>query len=724
MSALKIIPLKTVYGGSSYSFSEQSAVEFTANEFEACEISTPKTIIKQDSQNTLGRLFDKKFAQEVGYEGNILTIDIIHYYSTTQGKIEGLMDNDYTGFKVYYRNEEEPTTFKYCALSKETTKSYAFGNESAYVVTRLIFYEIENDANIASQGDVVTVELIIDPDGERYKLDGLHDVIDISPINNSFDLMPESLEELVLSDLYVKFNDYNQFLSPISTNDYAPFRYGWSTLKSGITSASTSLTLTEDGTTPFKVGDKVTVTDGNNSDTFFVDSVDVFKDDPGDSDSEEHQVLNFDSGSITNSYSAGAVVTIDPYYGKEVILQIRYKSALSGVGTQVYIIFKGVIREPFTFSGDSAVLRIDNVLSQYLNIIPTINAFPYQDPVDWLNSSGSFESSIRWSTQTGSGALSGVTVYEGASIGQWTVEFTSATNFKVTGPGVFEKVGSTASDFYDQTDATDSQILIPSANWSGTPSTADVLLFNVAINFPARGVVSTAKALIVSFSGAANKLFDSKTFKTINIGTLGEYYNFSFGQVMTLGEMVITTMKHVPGYIFQTCGGLIGFDWLKTKKVKDGPSELNPQSIGASVGPTRFYNDFVIRYGWNSADGETKYQYTYPERDSENPSLAIFGRKVSVEYYLPFVYTLAEAQRIAKRLYQFWAFGQNVVTSYSIIPTEEVSMGMDVSNTDVSFENAISAFEGGKILGVTFDPTNKEIITKVIPAKDDVLGAW
>jgi len=726
--SLKIVPIKYTGG----SFVEQDPVYFDFLEFDSHSITLPQTIIAQDSQKVSGRLFDKKYGQfsPGSYEGKIVTINIFHKWKTTRDKIDLLMNEDYLCFFVYDRYEEYPDDYRVCILSRDFERRYAFGEQEAEYITTLNFYECNspnttaNNIRFQPSGSKVTFEVIIDPEGKAYKLDGLHDVRDIAPITNRFDMHPDSLKEIVLEDLYLTFNDWDNFYYPgpytetNTTNDrFLPFSFNWSAIKLAVTPSSTSFVVNEKGTYPFKDGDRILISDGTNIDYVYCTSTFIYKEFPTDDPPLWHQLVNFDSGTISNSYSALSCVSVDPYYGKSIIVKAVIDSPVTGYDE--YNLYRGVIREPFNFSGDSATLKIDNLLAEFVNAIPTVLAS--ESPISFNDSTGSFTSSVRWTTQSGSGTLSDPTVYDGAQIGEWVITFTSSTAFNITGPGIALDTGDTSADYYDGTDATDSQIKIATSDWGGTPSSGDVVRFNVSLNIINSKAVTAARDLAITYGGLSSDFVDTTSYNFVNWATgAGEVYNFSFSSPVTIGEMMVICMNHVPGYIFQTCEGKLGFDYLKPSRVTSGGIS-DPLSIGGSAGVSPFFNEFGITYFWDATNNQNAKIATYPASDSDNPSFKINGRKNAIEYSLPFCYSANEVEVIAKRLYAYFAFGTRVTTTYFPIGKSPISIGSVVGET--SFPSPL--FTNARAVGVTFNPAGREVMVESIDIKNgDVLEAW
>lgn len=94
---------------------------------------------------------------------------------------------------------------------------------------------------------------------------------------------------------------------------------------------------------------------------------------------------------------------------------------------------------------------------------------------------------------SGSGSLLDITPASTARTQQWEVTFSSTTAFSVNGTlSGSEGSGTTASNFI----SSDAEITIPSANWSGTPASGDVIYISV---YKHRPLVVTLSSMYAAF---------------------------------------------------------------------------------------------------------------------------------------------------------------------------------------------------------------------------------
>ena len=143
-------------------------------------------------------------------------------------------------------------------------------------------------------------------------------------------------------------------------------------------------------------------------------------------------------------------------------------------------------------------------------------------------------------------AYNDMTIYSGANLGQWTFTFSSDRNFTAVGPNT-NKAGSTLSDFYDQTGATDSQIKIPSSFWHGTPAAGDIFQFYVSANFSNASVGEIIQELISDYGGlpAAYHNID-----TAALSDDSDKITWSFDSSLTVGEAITLMLPHAMGNLY------------------------------------------------------------------------------------------------------------------------------------------------------------------------------
>lgn len=490
------------------------------------------------------------------------------------------------------------------------------------------------------------LDVSIDPDTLNIRFSGRHDVKSISEIGFGFDPNLPNLFEIALKDLILSFNDSDEFFAPASVRGgFKPFRRVTRVL-AGSTGAYT--VSVENGAFDFVEGDLVMFSDGVNIDYTEVTSFAA-------------NVLSFKTG-LANTYVAGDLVSTIPVVGQKVLVNL----GLTGLTNKLEL-FEGIIRTPFTWNGGLAELSLDNKLlrsfNQELKILSTSTT-----PTSHVNSTGGFSTTLSWTTKTGSGVLSGVTVYGGAKIGKWKVTFSNATTFTVTGPNT-SKAGSTASDFYDVTDSTDSQIKIASASWSGTPAANDVLEFGVSLNFNNLSVPEIIYKILSlhceipdtdidvygsdpTAAGASYSFNNAYTYEPLTI-------SLSFDEPITAGEAISTVLPHVVGTLTFSSTNKLRLTILNPYFYMD---TVVPEIIGEpQVTTTDAFNEITVFYGWDSSQDADKQwkNYTYP---TSNAPAFISGTRSSYSIYAPGIYSKTNAESLAKYIYSIYKFGLYIIT--------------------------------------------------------------
>ena len=156
-------------------------------------------------------------------------------------------------------------------------------------------------------------------------------------------------------------------------------------------------------------------------------------------------------------------------------------------------------------------------------------------------------------------SYTGVTIYTGAMTEKWTITFTSPTAFLATGPGTSSKTGSTASNFFDGTDAADSQIQIPTGFWHGTPAIGDVLEFYICANFSNKTACQIIDELVRSYGGVSADLIEGNPIGAVANAwetNYGNAYTWSFSSQIKLGAAIITMLS--PMLSLTTTTGKLG----------------------------------------------------------------------------------------------------------------------------------------------------------------------
>jgi len=320
-------------------------------------------------------------------------------------------------------------------------------------------------------------------------------------------------------------------------------------------------------------------------------------------------------------------------------------------------------------------------------------------PTQRTNTSGSLATSLAWNTGS-SGTCSGVTTYTGAQIGEWVVTFSDNTNFTVNGANCKDKAGTTGANFFDQTDATDSQIQIPSVNWGGTRATDDTLTFYISANFENKTVPEIIYELLGSYAGVSDDYIDvggtgvTDTSERANYSFNKAYYvlstesiSISFDQPITIGEAIITVNAHAMAYLTQMTGGNFRLFLLNPQYQFPSYGLDRNEIMDIQNYRTEYINEFIINYGWDYTNGEYQYTYTYPPSDNENPSYQYFGKKRTHTIEMPGMYSSTDAETWAKRYYFTWFMGVNLVKMTGSLYFVNINAGDLVEDLPAGFND-------------------------------------
>jgi len=581
--------------------------------------------------------------------------------TATQTKLDTLFGYGYK-FKVYYEYGINAATLVVCILDPNKIETYIMGQAAVREVT-LMFYETENlgDNNWDTSVKISPIAYI-DVDNENIKLGDVHDISKISKVTSELILDPKKLGTIKLKNITVTFNDYDEFFAPTTLRGgYKPFRIWWYPIVSGASIGATSFEIDTmvDGNPPVAEkavsGDKIIITDGDNSEKRVLTNVVT---------SGNNQILYFTTP-LTNAYASGSMVSTVALVGQK--FQLDIKKWYGGTYHSSFTIFKGYIREAFESIGNKAVLKIDSLLGKAVHGDLKINSLS-ANPTQRIGADGILASTISWTTQTGSGTLSAPTVYSGSQLGRFEITFSDDTNFTVTGPGVNAKAGTTGSNFYDQTDADDSQIQIPAANWGGAPAAGDVVEFYVSVNFDGIIPSTIALSLLEDYGG-----IDSADTVYFSVQYPSETIAVSFSHPGTIGQALSAVLPHTALGVGDRLDGKV---ILTRLEYRDSMAEVVPttrqvRNRELSTGITDFYNEFIIHYAWDPVNETNQNTYIYPEQDSLNPSFKALGKKRSVEIYMPGYYAEADVATWAKRLYAQWCMG--IMTYEQYLPSTWVS---------------------------------------------------
>jgi hypothetical protein len=602
-------------------------------------------------------------------------------------------------FKVYYKYITDPTAFYLCILDPNHSEKYTSGFEEAEIVTTLKFYETYNfkadGTAYLTNGISVTPEVIIDPDDKNIRLDGDTDIVSISPIIQGIDIEPGRQGIISNNSIYVTICNPDNFTRMYNNSDttttWNPFRSisakvkdsaptaGWDHLSVDMYTACTSTNFTMDvgGNTNFKVGDIVEITNGENTEekriTSIYDSDEAAYYPVGESTKRiflGYQVPYFDSDLIYE-YSTNGRIQTWSMTNKKVLVRLRIETeASNGVETvSYYTIFKGIVKEQPQTNKNTATLEIESYSNKIFNqSLLTVSGST--TPLYKCNASGMLAYSGQWTVKTGSGVKSedSIVVYPDAIPGLWEIAFSSATDFTVTGPNCIAKAGSTESDFYDQTDATDSQILIATDGWSGTPASGDIYQFYISINFSDRTVPDIVRSLLVDYGGVT-----ASTDEDIDItGDVNYKYTISFDSQITIGEAISVILSGGIYYLSYTYDGKFRIARISIWDYWTGLDDytsitLQKISYGSvirkniTIKRIELINEIIINYAWDYDAGVYQYNYKYPLADTSNKSFVLNDIKKTLQLYLPGKYSSPSG--IASLLYEVYGYGREICTA-------------------------------------------------------------
>ena len=667
-TALRIEP--EIYNSSTPLADYDTPIDFDCLEYVGTAIAYSKDCYVQESQIQPPNIFDSsKTHSSSGLDLKILTVQIRTYYKTTITKIESLFSYDMR-FRVYHRYIEDAYDYVTCVMKPDYEKQYVAGRKKAMWILTIKFYETASYL-VANQdytaGMTYKTEVVIDPDGERLKLDGYHDVKSISPIITGFDLDPRYLNEILINDVTIVLNDKDDFFNILSTKGgYKPFRIVCEYAVQHFPEYNRFTMYSEYNR--FLTGEQVMVTDGETIDYF------IITDFGWDEGTETYEI--YYEGTLSNSYKNANEILISTilYMGKEVEIALRY----DGLGVHGRdVVYRGQILEPFKWIDGEATLVVYNILGKYLNKDLKINSNSIT-PLKVASESG-FNSSISW-TQSGTGTLdeTQMTVYNGAVLGTWTIEFSDATNFTVNGPGCKDKAGVVSADFYDRTDATDSQIKIASGAWGGTSQNGDIVIFTVSANFGSDTPENISLDILQYYAEMDSDLiaFDGGGSRNMAI---------SFREPQTIMQALSVIAPHEGIKFYQDASGKLDVYYIERYQKRKGTTattELLHKHMGSySIGFFDIFNEINIQYGYDYDNNQYLYKMTYPYvsetgiTPDKHASKVAWGRTRSFDLNLPGVYSYDDVRGIVGKIYDLYKTGTYLYTmSHDISKTSEADI--------------------------------------------------
>jgi hypothetical protein len=516
-------------------------------------------------------------------------------------------------------------------------------------------------------GTKTIIEVVVDPGGTYETiLNGDHDLIDLPPLINRIDLDPDMRSQMYFPDLQLTFNDATQVYHAFSKrNSWQGFRDTHGLLSAANTSNSATIKFNGDRARGFQVGDMIAFAGGTNTDITFVTAT---------SWSGDNQVIEFDT--ISNTYSENDLVTTFNIANKEVLIRMK----IDGYD-DAYNLYRGIAQESFRWVDGKATLNLTNKLKVTLNRKMTgIGEYIYVAENPSLGIDGYYYGSgvpVGGTTNTSeNGTLNTglIDFYTGILIGgTWKIEFTSATDFKVTGPTINEKAGDINTDFYDQTDATDSQIKIDSGTWGGTYASGDTIQFTVTEDIggnPARCL----SLLLRFYAGlsASNIDYDLLSDAIDVAEASGIYAEILFDKSMTVMEAITYVLPLYNMYLSAADDKIRvltfdnDFNQTKTvgsiKKIKS-VNKFNP------------INKFSFKYDWDSTTETYQREDIYPFPDNLNKSANVFDTYESRLIRLYGLDTKSQVDTLAEMYYSTFSMGIHIVELTCFIDALDINVG-------------------------------------------------
>lgn len=640
-----------------------TTVYFDENEVMDCKVTNNAKCEILESFVQLPNVFDGSQYEKPSLNNTtkIIAINILHFYSTTKAKLETLFSYK-NKMWVYYKYADNSLALLTCVLDPVYSERYAMGQAEAKYITKLTFYETNQIGGIS-----FIPEVIIDPDGKNIKLDGKKDIISISYIVQSIDIEPSRSGIIENNDIQITINNQDNYTRAFNnvglSTDFNPFRSICDCIQSVSGNVVTLQTVTwKTGLIKFKMGDIVTLTNGTNTEERIITAI-------GETIVGDQVIptltLNIDP---VYAYTSGDMIRTWSFVGRDVIVKLRIENEyqLDTKTITTYTVYKGKIRETPQTDGNKAVFTIEpfsnEIFSAPLDIKSTalISSAQYE-----YDASGTGYSTFSWTVKTGSGVFDDGELLLGtiAHPGKWTVTFSDATNFTVTGPNCSAKAGTTGTDFYDQTDASDSQIKLDKDGWSGTPASGDILEFYLSVVYFDLSINQIIYDLLVNNYGLSASDIDSTTI----FNTGGGNYRIAFSEGMTIGDTISIVLQGSRMYLTTTYDGIFKLAKLENFNYYINSSvytTLDSSSISEAdifnnnkIGILDIYNEVIINYAYDYANEMYACTYKYPLLDTTNKSYLLYGKKRTLILDVPGIYSKTVIATMAEDLYKFYAYG-------------------------------------------------------------------
>lgn len=457
--------------------------------------------------------------------------------------------------------------------------------------------------------------VIYDPTGMNLTFDNAHGIISIESLGSIADIDPAFNAELTLQDITIGFSDTDEYFSPFTERVNRAFKQITRILDEDTTNNPVTLRA---GVGEFITGDTVIFDDGVNTESKVLTSA-VGND------------IGW-SGGLSHTYAAGALVGTVPMTGFE--LEVYMK--IDGLAGQL-LIYRGIVMEPFKTEKGRATLRVQNYLRRLFDTEITLHATSYL-PTDLIWPAHIISSSFTWSTGATT-ALAQITAYAGCLVGSWTIKMgTHGDTFLVTDPNGRQTIGDTDADFYDNTNAADSQIYISVLDWS-TPTESDELNFKICANFYNMTIPEILAEILEDYGGidadiGGTGINDASVKNTFNVAQsiLTKKYSISIHEKQSILQSFLAEAVHELIYAVQMRDGTIGIICLHpdfkcnlfTPKLAEDPV-LERFDIG---------NAIKVNFDFDYTLNACQYSEIYPGTGA-NISSSFYNKVVAIEVNCP-----------------------------------------------------------------------------------------
>lgn len=441
---------------------------------------------------------------------------------------------------------------------------------------------------------------------------------------------------------------------------------------------------------------KVTVTQGTTTHDYSITSIDTT--DP------DYDQINF-TASGGKAFTAGALVESRYLPGRPVTIKV----VLNGVATKVDQ-FTGILKgHPRLDRQGRAYITLFDDFKTILDIDLKANTY-----LRLTSSDSGSESSLEYTragSSTGEIDLDSVTIVSSkCKIGDWSLKFTSSTEFTLTDTEGNEFSGDTSSTTYGGNAGTsgDHQISIPSGAWSGSFDEDDVIDYqtNCCLGEPVNSWNSLPamiyRILLEDFGAdfTTADLNDS-AFQTL-ITELDEIQGaMTFTSPTTVLKAIELLQQHINGTVFYQNDGKLSISVYWPTYDSGGYDTLSPSVdvMPLATDDLGKVDRVVAEYGWNHTTRKFESRLIIPEGSTDT------GNEATLR--LPAFHSgnSAAARAAAEHLWLMWRKG---VTAYDISELWNYGLALEINDIlNISSRHPKFSSREVEVYDVQQDPINK-----------------